>query len=80
MSPLLIFQITTLMCFIYSIKIKMYRKNIVGFVTIVTVFMSILLSYFTEEFENVHYLLISFLLVFIVAYNTYKSYKRSLLA
>ena len=80
MSPLLIFQITTLMCFIYSIKIKMYKKNIVGFITIVTVFMSILLSYFTEEFENVHYLLVSFLLVFIVAYNTYKSYKRSLLA
>ena len=78
MSPLLIFQITTLMCFIYSIKIKMYRKNIVGFITIVTVFMSILLSYFTEEFENVHYLLVSFLLVFIVAYNTYKSYKRNL--
>ena len=78
MSPLLFFQITTLMCFIYSIRIKMYKKNIVGFVTIVTVFLSILLSYFTEEFENVHYLLISFLLVFIVAYNTYKSYKRSL--
>ena len=58
----------------------MYKKNVVGFVTIVTVFLSILLSYFTEEFENVHYLLISFLLVFIVAYNTYKSYKRSLLA
>ena len=74
MSPLLFFQITTLMCFIYSIKIKMYKKNIVGLVTIVTVFLSILLSYFTEEFENVHYLLISFLLVFIVAYNTYKSY------
>lgn len=80
MSPLLIFQITTLMCFLYSIKIKMHRKNIVGFITILTVFVSILLSYFTEEFENVHYLLVSFLLVFIVAYNTYESYKRSLFA
>lgn len=78
MSPLLIFQITTLMCFLFSIKIKMYRKNIVGFITIVTVFASILLSYFTDEFENMHYLLVSLLLVFIVAYNTYKSYKRSL--
>lgn len=76
MSPLLFFQITTLMCFIYSIRIKMYKKNIVGFVTIVTVFLSILLSYLTDEFENMHYLLISVLLVFIVAYNTYKSYKR----
>lgn len=75
MSSLLIFQITSLMCFLFSIKIKMYKKNIVGFVTIVTVFASIFLSYLTDEFENMHYLLISVLLVFIVAYNTYKSYK-----
>lgn len=76
MSSLLIFQITSLMCFLFSIKIKMYKKNIVGFVTIATVFASIFLSYLTDEFENIHYLLISMLLVFIVAYNTYKSYKR----
>lgn len=79
MSPLIIFQITSLMCFLYALRIKMYLKNIVGFITITTVFISILLSYFTEDFENIHYLLISMLLIFIVGYNTYKSYKRSLI-
>lgn len=78
MSSLVIFQITALMCFLYALRIKMYFKNIVGFITITTVFMSILLSYFTEDFENIHYLLVSMLLIFIVGYNTYKSYKRSL--
>ena len=78
MPSLLIFQITTLMCFLFSLKIKMYKQNIVGFITITTVFISILLSYVVDEVENIHYLLISILMVFIVAYNTYKSYKRSL--
>ena len=78
MTPLMIFKITTLMCFIFSLKIKMYQKNIVGFVTVVTVFVSILASYVIEDFENIHYLLISLLMIFIVAYNTYKKYKRSL--
>lgn len=78
MSPLLVFQITALMCFLFSIKIKMYKKNITGFMTILTVFVSILLSCFFDDFENIHYLLISVLLIFIVIYNTYKSYKRSL--
>ena len=78
MTPLMIFQITTLMCFIFSLKIKMYQKNIVGFVTVVTVFVSILASYVIEDFENIHYLLISLLMIFIVDYNTYKKYKRSL--
>lgn len=78
MSSLLIFQITSLMCFLFSLKIKMYLKNIVGFITVTTVFISILLSYFVDDFENIHYLLISILLIFIVGYNTYKSYKRQL--
>lgn len=77
MSSIVIFQITSLMCFLFALKIKMYLKNIVGFMTISTVFVSILLSYFIDEFENIHYLLVSLLLIFIVAYNTYKSYKRS---
>lgn len=79
MSSIVIFQITSLMCFLFALKIKMYLKNIVGFVTISTVFASIILSYFINEFENIHYLLVSLLLIFIVAYNTYKSYKRSLI-
>lgn len=77
-TPLLIFQITSLMCFLFSLKIKMYLKNIVGFVTISIVFVSIVLSYFINNFENIHYILVSILLIFIVVYNTYKSYKRQL--
>lgn len=78
MSSIVIFQITSLMCFLFALKIKMYLKNIVGFVTISTVFASILLSYFVDNFENIHYLLVSLLLIFIVGYNTYKSYRRQL--
>jgi len=78
-TPLIIFQITTTMCFIFAVGIKMYIKNIVGFITIGTVFSSILLSYFINNFENIHYILVSILLIFIVGYNTYKSYKRSLI-
>lgn len=78
MSSLLIFQITSLMCFLFALRIKMYLKNIVGFITISTIFASIVLSYFITEFENIHYLLASLLLIFIVAHNTYKSYKRQL--
>ena len=77
-TPLLIFQITSLMCFIFSLKIKMYQKNITGFSTISTIFLSILLSYFIDNFESVHYILVSLLLIFIVIYNTYRTYRRSL--
>lgn len=75
---LVIFQITALMCFIFSLKIKMYKRNIVGFVTVTTIFASIFLSYIVDEFADAHYFLISALLIYIVAYNTYKTYKRSL--
>lgn len=78
MSSLLIFQITSLMCFLFALRIKMYLKNIVGFITISTIFASIVLSYFMTEFENIYSFLVSLLLIFIVAYNTYKSYKRQL--
>lgn len=77
MSSLIIFQITSVLCFIFSVGVKMYKKNIVGFVTITIVFISILASYIIDDFENIHYLLISLLMIFIVTYNTYKSYKRS---
>ena len=77
-TSLLIFQITSLMCFLFALKIKMYQKNIVGFVTITIIFLSIFLSYLTDEFESARYILISLLLIFIVIYNTYKTYKRSL--
>lgn len=79
MTSLLIFQITTVMCFLFALKIKMYKKNIVGFVTIVTTFLTIVLSYFVLDFENLHYFIVSMLLVFIVAYNTYKTWKKTCL-
>ena len=77
-TSLLIFQVTSLMCFLFALKIKMYQKNIVGFVTITIIFLSIFLSYLTDKFESAQYILISLLLIFIVIYNTYKTYKRSL--
>lgn len=78
MTSLIIFQITSILCFLFALKFKMYLKNLVGFVTISTVFSSVILAYLLKEFENIHYLLISLLLVFILVYNTYKSYKRKI--
>ncbi len=77
MSSLIILQITTLMCFLLSIRIKMYKKNIVGFIVITTIFLSIVISYFAsaKSYVDIHYILISILLVFIMIYNTYKSWK-----
>lgn len=78
MTSLMLFQITSLMVMLYSIKIKMYKNNVVGFATITIVFSSIALAYFNVTFyEDVHYLLISLLLIFIAIYHTYKVWKRS---
>lgn len=79
MTPLMILQITALMCFLYALKIKMYNKNIVGFVVTAMIFLSIVASYFTTKsnYADVHYVLISLLLVFIMVYHTYKSWKRN---
>ena len=78
MTSLMLFQITSLMVMLYSIKIKMYKNNVVGFMTILIVFLSIVLAYFNVQFyEDVHYLLISLLLIFIAIYHTYKVWKRS---
>jgi uncharacterized membrane protein len=79
MTPLMILQITALMCFLYALKIKMYNKNIVGFVVTAVIFLSIVTSYFTTKssYADVHYILISILLIFIMFYHTYKSWKRN---
>lgn len=79
MSTLIVLQITALMCFLYAIKIKMYNNNLVGFVVTATIFFSILASYFTskDNYANIHYILISMLLIFIVTYHTYKTWKRN---
>lgn len=81
MTSLMILQITSLMCFIYSLKVKMYVKNLVGFVVTTTMFMSIIPSYFDYcyQYAELHYILISALLLFIMIYHTYKSFKRNVL-
>lgn len=79
MTSLLILQITALMCFLYALKIKMYNKNFVGFVATAIVFLSIIASYLTskDNYAYIHYILISLLLIFIVVYHTYKTWKRN---
>ena len=81
MTSLIILQITSLMCFIYSLKVKMYVKNLVGFVATTTMFISIIPSYFDfcYQYAELHYILISALLLFIMIYHTYKSFKRNVL-
>lgn len=73
-----IFQLTSLMCFVFAIKVKMYKTNITGFVTILVVMLSVVfyhlfINYFDKElFEQIHYLLITGLLIFISIRSTYK--------
>lgn len=73
-----IFQLTALMCFVFAIRVKMYKTNITGFVTITIVMLSVVLYYLfinylgKEIFEEIHYLLITGLLIFISIRSTYK--------
>jgi len=77
MSTLILLQITSLMYFLYSIKIKMYKNNFIGFLTILTTLLTVALSVIeNNNFNSVHYLLTTLLLIFIVIYHTYKSFKR----
>ena len=76
MSLLMFLQITTILCFLYALKIKMYKTNLIGFVTILTFLVSFGISYFIPDFKEIHYLMLIFLLLFIVVYNTYKNYKK----
>lgn len=77
MTPFVLLQITSLMCFLYSLKIKMYKTNFVGFITILTMLITVLVHLTDLKlFENIHYCLMSSLLIFIAIYNTYKKYHR----
>lgn len=76
MSSLIILQITALMCFLYAIKIKMYKTNVVGFVTISAALTSVIVSISDVEFSDYHFVINTVLLLFISLYHTYKSYKR----
>lgn len=72
------FQLIALICFVFAIKVKMYKTNITGFVTITVVMLSVVLYYLIidffgkEIFEQIHYLLITGLLIFISIRSTYK--------
>ena len=76
MNSLMILQITALMCFLYSLKIKMYKTNVIGFATIIAALSSVIISNLDIEFSDLHYVINTVLLLFITLYHTYKSYKR----
>lgn len=76
MLSLILLQITAPLCFIFAIKRKMYKTNMVGFVVIGSICFSLVLSKFVENWEEKHYVLITVLLLWIVAYNTYKHYRN----
>ena len=76
MTPLILLQITALMCFLYSLKIKMFKTNLIGFATISAALVSVLLSVSDVNFSDYHFLINTALLLFISIFHTYKSYKR----
>lgn len=76
MTPLVILQITSLMCFLYSLKIKMFKTNIIGFATISAALLSVTISLSDISFSDYHFIINTILLLFIAVYHTYKSYKR----
>lgn len=76
MTPLVILQITALMCFLYSLKIKMFKTNIIGFATISAALLSVTISLSDISFSDYHFIINTILLLFIAVYHTYKSYKR----
>lgn len=76
MSSLMLLQITALMCFIYALKIKMYRTNVIGFSTILAAFISVCISFIDINFSDVHFIINTALLLFVSFFHTYKSYKR----
>lgn len=74
---LVILQITSLMCFIYALKVKMFKNNLIGFLTISTTLSTVALSIAQNSyFDEAHYFITSLLLVFITSYHVYKKYKR----
>lgn len=74
-----ILELTILMVSLYSIKRKMYKYNLTGFITVNIMALSFLLAYVIPKnyFELVHYFLITILMFFIVFYGVYKTHKRT---
>ncbi|RYA23881.1 hypothetical protein CRU96_05595 [Malaciobacter halophilus] len=76
MLSLTILQITAPLCLVFSLRRKMYKTNLVGFVVILFICCSLLAALFVNEWEYIHYILITLLLLWIMSYNTYKHYKK----
>ncbi|RXJ86964.1 hypothetical protein CRU93_06165 [Arcobacter sp. CECT 8985] len=76
MLSLTILQITAPLCLVFSLRRKMYKTNFVGFIVILSVCAFLLIANFVSDWENIHYILITLLLLWIVTYNTYKHYKN----
>lgn len=78
-----IFQLTALICFIFALKVKLYKRDLSGFLIITIIMLSVVLYHLFNSFENInifediHYVLITGLLIFICIKSTYKKYKRS---
>lgn len=79
------FQLTALICFVFAIKVKLYKSDLSGFLIITTIMLSVVLYHLlinfvdSKTFEEIHYLLITVLLIFICTKSTYKKFKRSCL-
>lgn len=81
----ILFQLTAIVSFLFALKVKMYKTNFTGFITITIVMLSVILyymfqSFFTSDmFEKMHYFLLTILLIFISMRSPYLKYKtRSL--
>lgn len=77
----ILFQLTAIVSFLFALKVKMYKTNFTGFITITIVMLSVIFYYifqgfFTgDEFEKMHYLLLTILLIFISMRSPYLKYK-----
>lgn len=77
----ILFNLTAIISFIFAVKVKMWITNFTGFVTITVVMLSVVLYYILqsffpgEVFEDIHYLLLILLLIFISIRSPYLKYK-----
>lgn len=66
-------NVTSVLCLIASLKIKMYKTNFIGFIVILSITLYLILaSRFEYLFETWSYL-VSILLIWIVFHNTYRN-------
>ncbi len=77
----ILFQLTAIISFLFALKVKMWISNFTGFVSIIIILLSVVLYYIFQtffssaEFEKMHYLLLTLLLIFICIRSPYLKYK-----